>query len=100
MFAGILAQIGMNLRSLGPLRIGVRHRLVRIAIEILGALGLHVRIGSCRLPDPAEIAAAFEDGHLMSAGAESLGCDEPGDACSNHTHILLLDHGRPPGSTW
>ena len=48
----------------------------------------------------AKIAAAFEDGYLVSAHAEGLGCDEPGDACSDHTHTFLLDHGRPPGSTW
>jgi hypothetical protein len=67
---GVVSQIGMNLRSLGPFRIGVRHGLVGVPIEILRALGLDFRIGSRRLPDAAKIAAAFEDCHLVSASAE------------------------------
>src|SRR3984957_12644877 len=83
----------MNLRSLRPFRIGVRHRLVGIAIEILRALGLNFRIGSRRLPDAAKIAAAFEDGHLVSASAECCCRGKPGDAGTDDAHILLLDHG-------
>ena len=90
---GVVVQIGMNLRTLGPFRIGVRHRLVGVAIEILWALGLNVGIGARRLPDPAEIARAFEDRHLVSARAECLGRDQAGDTGTDNTNILLLDHG-------
>src|SRR5579863_9657787 len=86
----------MNLRRFRPFRIGVRHRLVGIAIEILGALRLNVRIGPCRLPHTAEIAAAFKDGHLVSASGECLRCGKAGDARAYDANILLLDHGTLP----
>ena len=90
---GVVGQIGMNLRSLGPFRIGVRHRLVGIAIEILRALGLNVGIGTRRLPDAAEIAAASR-GSSPCVRARRMSCrGKPGDAGTDNTHVLLLDHG-------
>ena len=86
---GVLGQIGVDLRTLRPFRIGIRHRLVGVTIEILRALRLHLGIGPRRLPDAAEIAAALDNRDLMSARGEGLCGRESGYAGANDTNLFF-----------
>src|SRR2546430_15796304 len=88
--------MGVHLRTLRPFRIGGRHRLVGVAIEILRALGLHVRIGTRRLPDAAEITAALDDRDLMSARGEGFCSGQTGYAGADDANLFLPDHDNSP----
>ena len=84
---GVLGQIGVDLRTLRPFRIGIRHRLVGVTIEILRALRLHLGIGPRRLPDATEIAAALDDRDLMPARGEGFCGRESGYAGANDADL-------------
>jgi hypothetical protein len=86
----------MDLRALRPLRIGFRHRLVSIAIEILRALGLNVGVRSRRIPHAAEVTAALDDGHPVSTLRKRLASGEAGYTGANNANVLLLDHEYAP----
>src|SRR5258708_10422164 len=92
MVFGVVGQISMNLRPIRPFRVGVRHWLVGISIEIFGALGLHFGIGTCGLPDTTKIAATFEYSYIVPARFEYLCCVKACNACAADANILLLDH--------
>ena len=93
---GVFSQIGVDLRPLRPFRIGIRHRLVGVTIEILRALRLHLGIGPRRLPDPAEIAAALDNRDLMSARGEGFCGREPRYTGADDTNLFLPDHDNSP----
>ena len=88
----VLREIGVDLRALRPLRIGFRHRLVGVTVEILRALRLHLGIGPRRLPDAAEIAAALDNRDQMTARGESLRRREPRYAGADDTNLFSPDH--------
>ena len=93
---GVFGQIGVDLRPLRPFRIGIRHRLVGVTIEILRALRLHLGIGSRRLPDAAEIAAALDNRDLMSARGEGFCGREAGNTGADDANLFLPDHDNSP----
>jgi hypothetical protein len=92
----VLGEIGVDLRTLRPFRIGIRHRLVGVPIEIFRTLRLHLGIGARRLPDAAEIAAAFHDRDLMSARGEGFCSGQTGYAGADDTNLFLPDHDNSP----
>ena len=63
--------------------------LVGVAVELLRALGLHVRIGSRRLPDAAEIGTALDDGDAVAVAGKRLCRGKPGDAGADHADMSL-----------
>ena len=92
MVVRIVGKIGVDLRPFRPFRVGVRHGLVGVAIEVLWTLRLHIRIGTRRIPDAAETAGLLHDGDLVSMPRECLCCCEPGHAGADHANLLWADH--------
>ena len=92
MAARIVGEIGVDLRTLGPFRIGIRHRLVGVAIEVLGALRLHVRIGTRGIPDSADISALLDDGDLVPVRGKRFRRCQARHSGADHANLLWAYH--------
>src|SRR5262249_31708563 len=88
----IIREIGVDLRPLRPLRAGIRHRLVGVAIKLLSALRLPVRLGAGRVPARAEISTLLDNGPLVTPRGESLRRRKTGDAGADNANLLWADH--------
>ena len=95
-FVGVGMQVHVDLRSLGPFRIVVRQGQVRIAVQLLRRLGLHVRIGPRQFPDAAEIVTAFKTDDAVAAFVEGLGSRKTAHAAADDGDSLSVDHAHVP----
>ena len=96
MFGGIGLQIGMDLRALGPFGIVGGHRVIGVAIQVLGRLGLHIGIRPRQIPHAAEIAAALKPHNAVALFIERLGRCQPADPAANDGNPFAIDHAHPP----
>ena len=77
---------------LGPLRIGIRHRHIGKAIQVLWALRLYTGLGARQFPDAAKIMTAFKPDNAMALFVKCLGGGQASDAAANDGDVICVRH--------